>query len=198
MRAHRPTSAWWRRRICCAASGWSHAATSRRRCTPMVARAVGKPLPHDSAHLHVSGQAAYTDDLPEPRDLLHLAVGKSTVAHARVRDIELADVLAVDGVVDVCTAADIPGENNYGSIVKDDPLFANGLVQYVGQPVFVVAATNVDAARRAASRANIRYDTLVAILVPLDALSIQSFLLPAETLVRVYPAAALESASHRV
>ena len=90
----------------------------------MVARAVGKPLPHDSAHLHVSGRAAYTDDLPEPRDLLHLAVGMSTVAHASVRDLDLSDVLAAEGVVDTCTAADIPGENNYGSIIKDDPLLA--------------------------------------------------------------------------
>jgi xanthine dehydrogenase large subunit len=164
----------------------------------MGARAVGRALPHDSAHLHVSGTAAYTDDLPEPRDLLHLAVGMSTLPHARLLDTDLSEVLATPGVVNVCTAADIPGENNYGSIVKDDPLFADGLVQYVGQPVFVVAATNVDAARRAARRANIRYEALEAILDPLDAVAKQSFVLPTETLVRGDPAAALESASHRV
>jgi xanthine dehydrogenase large subunit len=141
----------------------------------MVARAVGKPLPHDSAHLHVSGQAAYTDDLPEPRDLLHLAVGMSTVPHARVRDIELSDVLAVDGVVDVCMAADISGENNYGSIVKDDPLFADGLVQYIGQPVFAVAAESVDTARKAARMGRIEYDELEAILDPLTAVKKKSF-----------------------
>jgi len=45
--------------------------------------AVGQALPHDSAHLHVSGRAAYTDDIPEPRDLLHVAVGMSSEAHAR-------------------------------------------------------------------------------------------------------------------
>ena len=123
----------------------------------MAARAVGKPLPHDSAHLHVAGTAAYTDDLPEPRDLLHLAVGMSRVAHGRLRDLELDDVLAVDGVVDVMVAGDIPGENNYGSIVKDDPVLADGLVQYVGQPVFVVAATTVDAARCAARKARMQW-----------------------------------------
>jgi xanthine dehydrogenase large subunit len=53
--------------------------------------AVGNALPHDSAHLHVSGRAAYTDDLPEPRDLLHLAVGMSIKAHARLRSIDLGD-----------------------------------------------------------------------------------------------------------
>ena len=164
----------------------------------MVARAVGKPLPHDSAHLHVSGRAAYTDDLPEPRDLLHLAVGMSTVAHASVRDLDLSNVLAAEGVVDTCTAADIPGENNYGSIIKDDPLLADGLVQYVGQPLFVVAAETVDAARKATHKANVDYDELEAILDPLTAVEKQSFVLPSETLKRGDPDAALEAAPHRL
>ena len=164
----------------------------------MVARAVGKALPHDSAHLHVSGTAAYTDDLPEPRDLLHLAVGMSTVAHAKVLDIDLDAVLAADSVVAVCTAADRPGENNYGSIVKDDPLFADGLVQYVGQPLFAVAATSVDAARKAARTANVTYEELEAILDPLDAVAKKSFVLPSETLVRGRPDEALEEAPHRL
>jgi len=164
----------------------------------MVARAVGKSLPHDSAHLHVSGQAAYTDDLPEPRDLLHLAVGMSTVAHASVRDLDLSNVLAAEGVVDTCTAADIPGENNYGSIIKDDPLLADGLVQYVGQPLFVVAAETVDAARKAAHKVTVDYDELEAILDPLTAVEKQSFVLPSETLKRGDPDAALEAAPHRL
>ena len=164
----------------------------------MVARAVGKALPHDSAHLHVSGTAAYTDDLSEPRDLLHLAVGMSTVAHAKVLDIDLDAVLAADSVVAVCTDADIPGENNYGSIVKDDPLFADGLVQYVGQPLFAVAATSVDAARKAARTANVTYEELEAILDPLDAVAKKSFVLPSETLVRGRPDEALEEAPHRL
>ena len=164
----------------------------------MVARAVGQPLPHDSAHLHVTGRAAYTDDLPEPRDLLHLAVGMSTVAHANVRNVDLSDVLAADGVVDACTAADIPGENNYGSIIKDDPLFADGLVQYIGQPLFAVAAETVDAARKAAHKANVDYDELEAILDPITAVEKNSFVLPSETMVRGEPDSALADAPHRL
>jgi xanthine dehydrogenase large subunit len=164
----------------------------------MVARAVGKALPHDSAHLHVSGTAAYTDDLPEPRGLLHLAVGMSAVAHARLRSVDLGDVLDVDGVVAVCTAADIPGDNNYGSIVRDDPVFADALVQYVGQPVFAVAADTVDAARKAARLARYDVEELEAVLDPLDAVSRKSFVLPSETLMRGDPDGALEAATHRV
>jgi len=164
----------------------------------MVARAVGKPLPHDSAHLHVSGRAAYTDDLPEPRDLLHLAIGMSTAAHAKLLDMDLSGVLAAEGVVGVCTADDIPGENNYGSIVKDDPLFADGLVQYIGQPLFAAAATSVDAARKAVSEACVGYEELEAIIDPITAVEKESFVLPSETLVRGDPDGALAGAPHRL
>jgi xanthine dehydrogenase large subunit len=159
---------------------------------------VGKALPHDSAHLHVTGRAAYTDDLPEPRDLLHLAVGVSQKPHAKVGNIDLSEVISSAGVVDVCVAADIAGDNNYGAIVADDPVFADGLVQYVGQPVFAVAATTVNDARVAANRAKIEYQELAAILDPLTAVEKGSFVLPSETLVRGDPDGALENAAHRV
>ena len=161
-------------------------------------RAVGKALPHDSAHLHVTGRAAYTDDLPEPRGLLHLAVGMSQKPHAKIIGIDLQEVLASPGVVEVCVAADIEGDNNYGAIVADDPVFADGLVQYVGQPVFAVAATTVDDARKAVANARIEYEELGAILDPLTAVEKKSFVLPSETLVRGDPDSALENSPHRV
>jgi len=159
--------------------------------------AVGAALPHDSAHLHVTGRASYTDDIAEPRDLLHVAVGMSTVAHASIGDIDLNPVLAAAGVVDACHARDISGLNNYGPIVKDDPIFATDLVQYVGQPIFAVAATTVDAARKAARLADIEYQEHEAILDPLTAIDKASFVLPSETLVRGDPDAALAAAPHR-
>ena len=159
---------------------------------------MGKALPHDSAHLHVSGTAAYTDDIPEPRGLLHLAVGMSKKPHARITNMDLGEVLGAPGVVDVCDASDIVGENNFGPIVKDDPVFADSLVQYVGQPVFAVAATTVDAARKASQKVRIDYDELEPILDPLTAVEKQSFVLPSETLVRGEPDSALEDAPHRL
>ncbi|MEO1246571.1 MAG: xanthine dehydrogenase molybdopterin binding subunit [Pseudomonadota bacterium] len=161
-------------------------------------RAVGQALPHDSAHLHVSGRAAYTDDLPEPRDLLHLAVGMSSEAHAAVGSVDLTEVRAVPGVVAVIAAADIAGENNYGPVVHDDPVFAEDLVEYVGQPIFAVAADSVDAARRAALRAKIDYQPRPAILDPETAVAQDSFVLPSETLTRGVPERALRDAQHRL
>ncbi|MBU2677151.1 MAG: xanthine dehydrogenase molybdopterin binding subunit [Gammaproteobacteria bacterium] len=161
-------------------------------------RAVGEALPHDSAHLHVTGRATYTDDLPEPRGLLHLAVGMSQKPHANIRAMDLTEVLATPGVVDVCVAADIAGDNNYGPIVADDPVFADELVQYVGQPVFAVAATSADSARKAARKGAIDYEELEAILDPLTAVAKGSFVLPSETLVRGDPDKALENSPYRV
>ena len=118
-------------------------------------KVVGKPLPHDSAHLHVAGSAAYTDDLPEPRDLLHVAVGLSAKAHAKIKAIDLQNVQSAAGVVSTCIAADIPGDNNCGTIIADEPLLAIDQVEFAGQPVFAVAAETVGQARKAALLASI-------------------------------------------
>jgi xanthine dehydrogenase large subunit len=160
--------------------------------------AVGRALPHDSAHLHVSGRAAYTDDLPEPRDLLHVAVGMSSEAHARIDAMDLAAVQGAAGVVDICLAADIPGENNCGPIIADEPIFATDIVEFAGQAMFAVAAETVDQARKAAKLAKVTYENLEAILDPLVAVEKGSFVLPTETLVRGEPGEALEKAPHRL
>jgi xanthine dehydrogenase large subunit len=160
-------------------------------------KAKGKPLAHDSAHLHVAGTAAYTDDLPEPRDLLHVAVGMSNKAHAKIDDIDLRNVLSAAGVVDTCVAAEIPGENNCGPIIADEPLLAADEVEFAGQPVFAVAAETVDQARKAARLATIKYTDLEPILDPLAAVEKKSFVLPTETLLRG-DATALSKAPRRL
>jgi xanthine dehydrogenase large subunit len=159
---------------------------------------VGKALPHDSAHLHVSGRAAYTDDLPEPRDLLHVAVGMSTRACARLGDVDLGAVLSAEGVVDVLQAADIPGVNNCGPIVHDEQILATDRVEYAGQAIFAVAAGSVDEARRATAHANIAYEELEPILDLPTAIEKQSFVLPSETIERGDPDTVIESAAHRL
>lgn len=115
-------------------------------------------LKHDSAYLHVSGEARYIDDLPEPADCLHLYVAKSERAHARITSMDLSDVIASPGVVCVLTADDIPGVNDIGPVKKDDPLFAEGEVLYHGQCLFAVAAETRKAARLAALKAKITYE----------------------------------------
>jgi xanthine dehydrogenase large subunit len=160
--------------------------------------ALGRSLPHDSAHLHVSGTATYTDDLPEPRDLLHIAVGMSSEAHARLLNIDLTSVLATPGVIDVCVAADIQGVNNCGALIADEAILAPDEATYVGQPVFAVAADTVDVARKAARLGKVEYEPLEAVLDPLTAVARESFLLPSETIDKGAPTAALAAAPHRL
>ena len=159
---------------------------------------VGTPAPHDSAALHVAGAAAYTDDLPEPRGTLHAAIGVSAHAHGQLLRLGLDRVRAAPGVVAVLTAADIPGVNDVGPILRDDPILAADVVQFAGQPVFAVAANGVNAARRAAKLADMEISPLPAILTIEEALAAQSYVLPPAHVTRGDPAAAIASASHRL
>ena len=159
---------------------------------------VGDGLTHDSAELHVSGTADYTDDLPEPRGTLHVALGVSPVAHGRLKALDLSVVRAAPGVLDVIVAADIPGENDVGPIQHDDPILADGVVQFVGQPVFAVAATSVNAARAAARLARFDIERLPAILTIDAALAAESFVLPPVHVLRGDAAKAITSAPHRL
>jgi xanthine dehydrogenase large subunit len=159
---------------------------------------IGEPHPHDSAHLHVTGKALYCDDIPLPSTALHGAFGISTVPHARIRELDLTSVIKSPGVIALAVASDVPGENNYGGVVHDDPIFADGLVQYAGQPIFAVAATSYSAARRAVRRARIAYDELPSILDIRAALAAESYVLPSRRLVRGTPAPILASSAHRL
>ncbi|MCE4553223.1 xanthine dehydrogenase molybdopterin binding subunit [Roseateles cellulosilyticus] len=161
---------------------------------------VGRSLPHESAHLHVSGAAPYTDDLPEPAGTLHAALGLSPIAHGRLTGLDVARLRQQPGVVAVLTAADIPAENNCGPLVHDDPILADGELRYVGQPVFAIIATDRDAARRAASLAKqvIQAEPLPAVLTALDAHAAGQYAVPPMHMTRGDPAAQLAAAPHRL
>src|SRR5262245_57730705 len=107
---------------------------------PTDTPAVGVGSPHESGHLHVAGEATYVDDMPELAGTLHAALGLSPLAHGRLSALSLDSIAGMPGVVDVFSARDIPGRNDCGPIVHDDPILADGTVQYLGQPVFVVLA----------------------------------------------------------
>jgi len=158
----------------------------------------GEPIVHESAHLHVSGEAVYADDIPLPPNTLHAAFGLSNVAHGRIVSMDLAPVAASPGVHAVFTAADIPGENNCAPVIHDDPILADGLVQYAGQTTFLVVAGSHDAARRAARKAKVSYEALPAILGIREAIAAASFISPTQTIRRGEPLERLASAPRRL
>ena len=160
----------------------------------------GRELPHESALLHVTGQAVYTDDIPELRGTLYAALVLSPVAHGELvgEGIDRSTLLAQPGVVAVFTAKDIPGENNCGPIVHDDPFLAPGTVQFLGQPVAVVVARSMLGARQAARSAVVAVRELPAILSIDQALAQQSFVMPSKGITRGRPDEAIAGAPHRV
>jgi len=118
-------------------------------------------LRHDSAHKHVTGSADYIDDISEPADLLHGALGMSDRAHAEILSMDLSEVAACPGVVWVFTGKDIPGVNDVSSNGShDEPLLAETKVEFHGQPIFAVIAQTREIARRAARKAKIEYRDL--------------------------------------
>ena len=160
---------------------------------------VTKPLPHDAAHLHVTGQARYVDDIPLPATTLHLAFGLSSVARGRITAMDLEAVRSAPGVVMVLTADDLPFSNDVSPSVHDEPLLATGDVHYLGQPVFAVIADSHLAARHAARLGRIDYGKQDPILTIDQALAANSRF---EEGPRIYAKgdapAAIAAAPHRV
>ena len=180
-------------------------ATAPRHLEPPHASAgVGTPRPHESAHLHVAGSATYVDDIPELAGTLHCALGLSPIAHGRLRSMDLDRIRALPGVVDVFGAADIPGHNDCGPILHDDPILADGELRHVGQPVFAVVARTRGDARRAAAKARevLDIEPLEAVLTPREAHARGLYVIPTIHLVRDTveggAKAAIAAAPHRL
>ena len=161
---------------------------------------VGVSRPHESAHLHVAGSAPYVDDLPELAGTLHAALGLSPVAHGKLVSIDVARIAALPGVVAVLTARDILGPNDCGPVIHDDPILADGVVHYLGQPVFAVIAETREQARRAAAQAKaaLTIEPLAPILTPVEAHAARSYVLPPMHLARGNARAAIAAAPHRL
>lgn len=161
-------------------------------------RGVHAALPHDSAERHVAGSAIYIDDLPEPPGLLHVHLGMSARAHARIVKLDLSAVRASPGVVLVLSARDIPGENDVSPVIHDDRLFADGEVICVGQSLFAVAATSIAAARAAAAKAVVEYEDLPAAIDIAAARAMDLKIEASQRMARGDAGAALESSPRRI
>jgi len=160
----------------------------------------GTDVVHESAHLHVTGSATYIDDIPEHAGTLYAALILSPVAHGELigEGIDRAAILKAHGVVAVYTAKDIPGENNCGPIVHDDPFLAVGKVEFLGQAVAVVVAREMLYAREAAKKAKVQVRELPAILTIDEAMQANSFVMPPKGITRGNAAEAIAKAPHKI
>ena len=110
---------------------------------------VGVDREHESAHLHVAGQANYIDDLRELDGTLHAALGLSPVAHGRLLAIDVARLRAEPGIVAVFTADDIPGPNDCAPIVKGDDPIRPVAADLAGRPADGLLVVTADRGLRA-------------------------------------------------
>ena len=160
---------------------------------------VRNAVPHDSAHKHVSGEAIYVDDIPEPPGTLQLYAAQSERAHARIAKLDLSRVRTASGVIAVLAAEDVPGTNDVSPIGKhDDPIFAQDRVEFVGQVLFAVAAETLERARAAAKLAVVEYEDIEPILSIDAARERQSYVLDPYVMRRGDAAATIGASPHRL
>jgi xanthine dehydrogenase large subunit len=153
-------------------------------------------IPHESASLHVTGEALYVDDLPSSPSLLVGRVVYSPHAHARIVSYDLTEAKKAPGVAAVLCARDIPGHNQMGPVVKDEPCLASEEVTFVGQAVFLIAAKTDAQCRVAEKLIDITYEQLHPILTIDEAIAASNALGPARTMQRGDVEVAIRSAAH--
>ena len=157
---------------------------------------VEEKRPHESGVKHVSGYAHYTDDIPEPEGTLYGAIGWSKKTHAIIKKIDLREVWESEGVVSVVTSEDIPGRNDVGPVYDGDPIFPPQKVEYFGQPLFAVAATSTELARKAVLKAKINYKSLKSVIQIKDALKKKLFVLKGQKIKKGDPSKKIRNAKN--
>ena len=161
-------------------------------------KAVGKPISHESATLHVTGRASYVEDLAtRTANIAYAWPIPSPHAHAEVLGIDFSAALGMPGVLCCLTGADVPGQNDVGPVRHDEPLFPQE-VSFSGQPVAWLVGETLELARLAAERVRISYAPLPALSSIADAIAQDSFHAPAERMRRGDPERALAEASERL
>ncbi|MGI4833013.1 MAG: xanthine dehydrogenase molybdopterin binding subunit, partial [Janthinobacterium lividum] len=151
---------------------------------------------HLDPHRHVRGESQYLDDVPEQQGTLFAAVYEAPLAHGVLRGLGLAAAQRAPGVVRILTAADVPGRNQIGGIVPDEPLLAEGHVHFRGQPVALVLARTERQAHAALKLIGADIDPLPVITDPRAAAALGEFIVPPRTFCIGDSAGALAQCAH--
>ena len=127
---------------------------------------------------HVRGESIFVDDVNIPTGTLYASIVYSQVAHGKLLEIDCVNALSLPGVSAVITAKDIPGENQIGGIVPDEPLLAGDVVDFIGMPVAIVIAKTGMLARKAAKLVTLKIEELPAIFEPREAFKKGKLIVP--------------------
>ncbi|KAG7399668.1 xylitol dehydrogenase [Phytophthora boehmeriae] len=147
---------------------------------------VGDPLMHKSANLQVSGEALYTDDIPNTPGTLHGALVLSTCAYGLIKSIDASEALSMEGVHRFIDASIFKteklGTNVIGPVAKDEECFASEKVLCVGQPIGIIVAESHELAMTASDKVKVVYEELPSVITIEDAIREKSFILPVHTI----------------
>ena len=95
---------------------------------------------HDSSIRHTTGQAIYIDDMPDQENLLHGGLVLSKCAYGKIKKLDYSKLDKLPYSTKIITAKDIPGENEIGPIKNGEPILADDVITYYGQPIAIILA----------------------------------------------------------
>ncbi|MCB9022938.1 MAG: xanthine dehydrogenase molybdopterin binding subunit [Lentimicrobiaceae bacterium] len=141
-------------------------------------------LKHDSAIKHVTGQSVYVNDMDVSPLQLTGRVVCSPLSHARIRSVNFSEAMNLQGVYAVLTYKDIPGANQMGPVVHDEPCLAQDEVTFTGQAIVLIAAENEEVALEAEKLIRIDYEELDSVTDLHEAIKKDLLIAPPRRIVR--------------
>jgi carbon-monoxide dehydrogenase large subunit len=140
--------------------------------TPAEIGGIGHRVKRHEDGRFIEGQGNYLDDITLP-GMLHMAILRAPVAHARINSIDTSAAAALDGVVAVVTG-DLMAQHGLAwmpTLSGDtQAVLVTDKVRYQGQEVAAVIATDPYIAYDALELIDVDYDTLPAVINPQQAL----------------------------
>lgn len=118
----------------------------------------------DDVYYHVRGQSTFIDDLPEPARLAHAVIYTSPIAYGKIINLDISRALECEGVIDIITYKDIPGENQLGSIIQDDQMLAENDLDVIGQPIAIILAETPLLGRKARKLIELEYEEFTPVV----------------------------------
>jgi len=115
------------------------------------------------SYSHLRGESLYIDDLNTQQGTLYGLVFDAPIAHAKILDLDIAKAEALKGVIKIFTYKDVPGQNQIGGIIPDEPLLAESDIHFWGQPIAFIVAKSETIAKKARALITIKTKTLPVI-----------------------------------
>ena len=141
-----------------------------------VSVALKKSIKNLDSDTHVRGESLYVDDVNIRQGTFHAVVFDSPNAHGNIKNIDYSKAQALEGVERIFTYKDIPGENEIGGIIRDEPLFAENEVHFWGMPIALIVAETEFIARKARGLIDIEIEDLPVITTAKEAKAKGSFI----------------------